>query len=115
MINGAHLIVFTDAPDQTRTFLRDHLHLSNVDAGDGWLIFGLPPAELAVHPADEPRQELYLMTPDLGATIVELTAAGATFGPVESRSWGRIAPMTMPGGARLSIYQPSHPRPNAIG
>jgi hypothetical protein len=112
MISGAHVILFTNAPDETRAFVRDHLHLSAIDAGGGWLIFALPPAELAVHPAVDARHELYLTTPDLEATIEELTRAGATFGPTEQASWGRIAPMTMPGGTRLSIYQPSHPSPS---
>lgn len=79
MITGAHVILFTDAPDETRAFLRDVLAFPAVDAGGGWLIFGLPPAEVAVHPAEVARHELYLMCDDLETTMVRLGAAGATF------------------------------------
>ena len=111
MISGAHMILFTPAVDATRQFLRDALGLRSVDAGGGWLIFALPPAELAVHPADHPSHELYLMCDDLAATIEKLSGAGASFGPVDEGRWGRVALMTIPGGAQLSIYEPSHPRP----
>ena len=111
MIDGAHLIIFTPAAQETRSFIRDALGLASVDAGGGWLIFALPPAEVAVHPADEERHELYLLCHDLEATIARLTAAGAIFEPVHTERWGRIAVMTMPGGARLPVYQPQHPSP----
>jgi catechol 2,3-dioxygenase-like lactoylglutathione lyase family enzyme len=111
MISGAHMILFTPAVDATREFLRDALGLRSVDAGGGWLIFALPPAELAVHPAEHPSHELYLLCDDLAATIEKLSGAGASFGPVKDERWGRIALMTIPGGAQLSVYQPSHPRP----
>jgi catechol 2,3-dioxygenase-like lactoylglutathione lyase family enzyme len=111
MISGAHMILFTPAVDATREFLRDALGFRSVDAGGGWLIFALPPAELVVHPAEHPSHELYLMCDDLAATIEKLTGAGASFGPVNEERWGRIALMTIPGGAQLSIYEPSHPRP----
>ena len=111
MIVGSHLIIFTSAAEETRAFLRDALGLASVDAGGGWLIFALPPAEVAVHPSDEERHELYLMCDDLEATIARLEAAGATFDPVHAERWGRIAVMTMPGGARLPVYQPQHASP----
>jgi catechol 2,3-dioxygenase-like lactoylglutathione lyase family enzyme len=111
MINGAHVILYTEAAEATREFLERALRLRSVDAGGGWLIFALPPAELAVHPASAPSHELYLMCDDLPATIADLDGAGATFGPVREERWGRVALMTMPGGAQLSIYQPSHPSP----
>jgi hypothetical protein len=111
MINGAHVILFSDAAEATRDFLDRALHLRSVDAGGGWLIFALPPAELAVHPADAPSHELYLMCDDLAATMADLESAGATFGPIQEQRWGRVSVMTMPGGAQLSIYQPSHPSP----
>jgi catechol 2,3-dioxygenase-like lactoylglutathione lyase family enzyme len=113
MIVGAHVILFTPAADATREFLRDAIGFSSVDAGDGWLIFALPPAELAVHQAADPSHEMYLMCDDLEATITRLTAAGATFEPAREQRWGRVAVMTIPGGERLSIYQPSHARPTA--
>lgn len=96
MITGAHVILFTAAPDATR----------------GWLIFALPPAEVAVHRAEQPSHELYLMCHDLEASILHLTAAGATFGPIHEERWGRITTMSMPGGVQLSVYQPSHPSPH---
>jgi catechol 2,3-dioxygenase-like lactoylglutathione lyase family enzyme len=111
VIIGAHILVFTPAVEPTRDFLRDALQLSAVDAGGGWLIFALPPAEVAVHPAEQSRHELYLMCDDLAATIARLSEAGATFGLVREERWGRIAVMTMPGGAQLPIYQPSHQSP----
>lgn len=82
-----------------------------MDAGGGWLIFALPPAEVAIHPAPRPSHELYLMCDDLAATIARLGAAGATFDPIHEERWGRVAMMTMPGGAQLPIYQPSHASP----
>jgi catechol 2,3-dioxygenase-like lactoylglutathione lyase family enzyme len=112
VISGAHIILFTDAVEQTRDFLRDALHLPSVDAGGGWLIFALPPAEVAVHPADRASHELYLMCDDIEATTARLQDAGATFGPVRDERWGRITVMTIPGGAQLSLYQPSHPVPD---
>ena len=111
MISGAHMILFTPAVDETRDFLRNALGLRSVDAGGGWLIFALPPAELAVHPAERSTHELYLMCDDLASTMEKLSGAGASFGPVKEERWGRIALMTIPGGAQLSIYEPSHPRP----
>jgi hypothetical protein len=115
VINGAHILVFTPDDEPTRKFLRDGLRLPAVDAGGGWLIFALPSAEVAVHPAQESRHELYLMCDDLAATIARLSELGATFGPVREERWGRISTMTMPGGAQLPIYQPSHPRPISAG
>ena len=111
MISGAHMILFTPAVDATREFLRDALGLRSVDAGGGWLIFALQPAELAVHPAEHGSHELYLMCDDLAAAIERLSGAGVSFGPVNEERWGRIVLMTIPGGAQLSIYEPSHPRP----
>jgi catechol 2,3-dioxygenase-like lactoylglutathione lyase family enzyme len=112
MITGAHLIVYTDAAEEAREFLRDGLGLPNVDAGGGWLIFALPPAQLAVHPATEPHQELYLMCDQLEATMAELEAKGATFDrPPREADWGWLVTMSIPGGTRLELYQPSHARP----
>lgn len=112
MIIGAHLIVFTDAAEEAREFLRDGLGLRSVDAGGGWLIFALPAAELAIHPVTESRQELYLMCDQLEATMAELEAKGASFDrPPRDAAWGRLVTMTIPGGTQLELYQPSHPRP----
>jgi hypothetical protein len=100
-----------DAVDATREFLRDALGFSSVDAGGGWLIFALPPADVAVHPAEVASHELYLMCDNLPATIAKLTESGAVFGPIQDQRWGRVSLMTIPGGAQIAIYQPSHPRP----
>jgi catechol 2,3-dioxygenase-like lactoylglutathione lyase family enzyme len=111
MITGAHVILFTDQVEATRAFLRDALELPAVDTGGGWLIFALPPAEIAVHPHDASRHELYLMCDDLEATMARLSEAGATFGPVQDQAWGRVTSMTIPGGEVLPLYQPKHPSP----
>ena len=96
MISGVHAIVFSPASNEVRAFFRDALGLPNVDAGHGWLIFALPPAEVAVHPAEQPSHELYLMCDDLAATMANLAGAGASFGPVDEERWGRVTVMTIP-------------------
>ena len=113
MIIGAHVIVFTKAADEARAFLRDVLRLRGIDAGGGWLIFALPPAELAAHPADgDQRHELYLMCDDIHATVAELTARGAAFTqPVTDAGWGLITALVVPGGGELGLYEPRHPSP----
>lgn len=110
-INGAHVMVFSADAVADRAFLRDVLHLDSVDAGGGWPIFALPPAEVAVHPAEVGgRHELYLMCSDLEATLAELRDAGiAIRGPIHEQEWGRLATIVLPGGGDLSIYQPKHP------
>jgi predicted enzyme related to lactoylglutathione lyase len=113
MITGVHAVVFSEDADATRAFLRDALGLSFVDAGGGWLIFALPPAEIAVHPTDEqPHYELYLMCDDLDATLVELRERGAEVSrPVNAESFGRLTALALPGAGELGLYQPSHPSP----
>jgi hypothetical protein len=109
MITGAHAIIYSDAADEVRAFLRDSLGFASVDAGGGWLIFALPPAEVAVHPTDgEGRHELYLMCDDIDATMAELTAKGVEVSPVSDQGWGRLTWLTLPGGGRLGLYQPQH-------
>ena len=113
VITGVHTILYTSDAERTRAFFRDTLELESVDAGGGWLIFALPPAELAAHPADgPPRHELYLMCDDIHATVDELTARGVTFltGVAEER-WGSVTALELPGGGRLGLYQPKHPTP----
>jgi catechol 2,3-dioxygenase-like lactoylglutathione lyase family enzyme len=113
MITGAHAIVYTADAAATRAFFRDTLGFDSVDAGGGWLIFALPPAEVAAHPADGPaRHELYLMCDDIHATVEELTAKGVTFtrGITEER-WGLVTSVALPGGGQLGLYQPTHPSP----
>ncbi len=111
MFSGSHVILFSEAADEDRAFLRDKLGLANVDAGHGWLIFKLPPAELAVHPSDgEPRHELYFMCEEIAATLETLVAAGARVAePVSDQRWGRVATIALPSGTRLGVYEPRHP------
>jgi len=113
MIPGAHAIIYSPAAEEIRAFFRDVLEFPSVDAGGGWLIFALPPAELAVHPAEGvPRHELYLMCDDITATIEDLKRKGADIaGPVSDQRWGRISTLTLPGGTELGLYEPRHPRP----
>jgi hypothetical protein len=115
MINGAHSIIYSKNPDADRAFLRDVLKLPNVDVGDGWLIFGLPPAEVAVHPSDKNDvHEFYLMCDDVETLIAELNKHNITCSPVQQQGWGLLTTVTLPGGGELDIYQPRHARPKAM-
>ena len=111
MITGLHAIVFSPQAEQVRAFFRDVLGLSSVDAGGGWLIFALPPAELAVHPADgSTRHELYLMCDDINATLAELRGKGVDVAKdVTDQGWGLLAAIRLPDGSELPVYQPRHP------
>ena len=114
MINGAHSIIYSTNPEADRAFFRDVLELPNVDVGDGWLIFGLPPAEVAVHPSEENDvHELYLMCDDVEALVAELKRRGISCGPVQDQGWGLLTQITLPGGGKLGVYQPRHARPKA--
>ncbi|WP_028067950.1 VOC family protein [Solirubrobacter soli] len=109
-IIGAHAILYAKDAEATRAFLRDTLELKSVDAGGGWLIFALPPAEIAAHPADEAAVELYLMCDDLDSTMAELRAKGVEFTrPVSDERWGRLTALRVPGGGELGLYEPRHP------
>ena len=111
MITGTHAILYSTDADADRAFLRDVLGFRHVDAGGGWLIFQLPPAELGVHPADgAPASELYLMCDDLDATLAQLAAQGVhAVGERSEARWGVRAWIPLPSGARLGLYQPRHP------
>ena len=115
MINGAHAVLYSRDAEALRAFLGDVLGLDGVDAGGGWLIFGLPPAEVAAHPDETgARHQLYLMCDDIEATVAELEAKGVEFaGPVEDVGWGLLTAMKVPGGDELGLYEPRHPRPPA--
>lgn len=115
-ISGAHSIIYSTNPEADRAFLRDVLRLTHIDLGDGWLIFGLPPAEVAVHPADSNGvHELYLMCDDIEALVSEMRKRGTACTPVQDRGWGTLTQVTLPGGGSLGIYQPRHARPRATG
>jgi len=112
MITGAHSVLYSKDPEADRAFFRDVLKLSNVDAGGGWLIFALPPAEVAVHPADrDDRHELYLMCDDIEAFVTQMTWKKIPCAPVADRGWGLLTQLTLPGGGKLGVYQPRHARP----
>lgn len=112
MISGVHAILYSPAADAVRAFMRDTLGLRSVDAGDGWLIFALPPAELAVHPAETSRHEIYLLCDDLDATVAALGANGVRLAqPITEQTWGRATAIALPDGSRIGLYQPTHPRP----
>lgn len=111
MINGSHVILSSTDPEADRAFFADVLGHPHVDAGRGWLIFKIPPAELAVHPADGPAgHELYFMCDDLEATISDLQAKGVEFaGDVSEERWGRLTRFRLPGGGEVGLYEPRHP------
>ena len=113
MITGAHSIIYSKDPEADRAFLRDVLHLPHVDAGGGWLIFALPPAELAVHPSEKNDvHEFYLMCDDIRKFRDEMLRAGVVSDEIVSLSWGELTRVTLPGGGRLGVYQPRHQRPD---
>ena len=116
MINGVHAIIFTDDAEGVRAFFRDVLELPSVDAGGGWLIFALPPAELAAHPdGDESRHELYLMCNDIGTTVEELKAKGVEFTrEISDAGFGLMTALRLPDGGELAIYEPRHPSPLSL-
>jgi len=112
MIIGAHAIIYSKDADADRAFLRDVLQLGSVDVGQGWLIFGLPPSEVAVHPSgNNDLQELYLMCDDVEAFIREMLAHDIPCSAVEDQGWGLLTSLTLPGGGKLGVYQPRHERP----
>jgi len=115
MIIGAHSIIYSKKPEADRAFLRDVLRLPSVDVGDGWLIFGLPPAEVAVHPSDKNNvHEFYFMCNDIQVLTAAMRERGVKCGAVENQGWGLLTQVTLPGGGRLGIYQPRHARPKPM-
>ena len=111
MINGVHALIYTKQADEVRAFFRDVLQWRTVDAGQGWLIFELPPAELGIHPSDEEAtHELYLMCDDVHATLEELEKKGVQIArEVSDQGWGLVAAIRLPGGSEMGIYEPRHP------
>jgi hypothetical protein len=115
MLIGAHIVIYSTNPDADRDFLRDFLKLPNVEAGDGYLIFGLPSAEVAVHPSNKNDvHELYLMCEDIEEFIAEMKKQSIGCTPIQDQGWGLLTRATLPGGGTLGIYQPRHARPASI-
>ena len=115
MITGAHSIIYSTNPEADRAFLRDVLKLTNVDVGGGWLIFGLPPAEVAVHPSEKNDvHEFYLLCDDVETFVAEMDKHGVATEPVQDEGWGVRTHLTLPGGGKLGVYQPRHARPEAM-
>jgi hypothetical protein len=116
MIIGAHSILYSTNAEADRAFFRDVLELGSIDMGGGWLIFALPPAEVAFHPAEENgKHEFYLMCDSIEAFVSLAEGAGLSVTPVNDLGWGLLVQVTLPGGGQLGVYQPTHPRPPAIG
>ena len=110
MISGAHLIVYTKNPEADRAFFRDVLGFESVDAGHGWLMFALPPAEAAFHPSDKNDvHELYFMCSDLKAEMASLARKNVACSEVQEERWGSITTIQLPGGGAIGLYQPKHP------
>ena len=112
MINGVHAIIYSKDAEADRVFFKDVLGFRSVDVGGGWLIFALPPAEVACHPAEGNNQhEIFLMCEDLKATIAALDAKGIQCTDVQELPWGILTKIKLPGGGELGLYQPKHARP----
>jgi catechol 2,3-dioxygenase-like lactoylglutathione lyase family enzyme len=113
MISGAHIVVYSKDEEADRAFFREILGFPSVDAGHGWLIFAMPPAEAAFHPGDNDRHELYFTCGDLNAEMAALHAKGIEFTGVVEARWGSVTKMRLPGGGEIGLYEPRHP--TAIG
>lgn len=109
-ITAAHMLLYTSEPEALREVLRDVFGWKHVDAGGGWLIFALPPAELGIHPAESPSHQISLMCDDIHATMAELKAKGITFtGEPTDQGFGVVVMMTLPGDVEVMLYEPKHP------
>src|SRR2546421_967911 len=115
LISGAHVIIYSRDAEADRGFFKDVLGLDSVDSGGGWLIFALPPAELANHPTEEEKHhEFYLLCEDIEATARDLEQKGVPLKrPFDEARWGRVTEITLPGGGRIGLYQPKHPLAHA--
>jgi len=112
LITAAHIVIYSKDPEADRAFFRDVLKFSSVDAGQGWLIFAMPPLEVAFHDSDRNDQhELYLICDDLAATLEDLKSKNVQISEVSEQSWGRLATLTLPSAGKIGIYQPKHPSP----
>jgi hypothetical protein len=112
MITGAHSILYSSDAQADKEFFKNVLKFSNVDVGHGWLIFGLPPSELAIHPSDDNgHYEFYLLCDDIHSFVKAMSEQDVVCSPVETQRWGHITRLTLPGGGKLAVYEPKHPRP----
>jgi hypothetical protein len=115
MISGTHSIIYSTKPEKDREFFLNVLKLPNVNVGEGWLIFGLPPSEVAIHPHSKNNlHEFYLMCDDIKQFKKEMTKHKIACTPVKDHGWGLLSQITLPGGGKLSIYQPRHERPKQM-
>ena len=114
MISGAHSIIYSKKPEADRAFMRDVLKLTYVDSGDGWLIFALPPSEVAFHDSSKNNvEEFYLITDDVDELITQMRKHKVKCSPVQEHPWGLLTKVKLPGGGNLKVYQPLHVRPKA--
>jgi hypothetical protein len=112
MMNGAHLVIYSKNAEVDQIFFRDVLQFPAIDAGHGWLIFEMPPLEAAFHAAEgDARHELYLMCDDIAKTLAEFESKKVPVSPVTEQRWGKLATLTLPGGGKIGIYQPTHLSP----
>jgi predicted enzyme related to lactoylglutathione lyase len=115
MTTGIHLIIYSKDADADKAFFRDVLKLTNVNVGHGWLIFGLPPSELAVHPSsDNDHHEIYLMCDDIKTFVRQMSKQKIACSEITNQGWGQLAQLTLPSGSKLGVYQPKHARPKAM-
>jgi hypothetical protein len=116
MITGAHVILYSKDANKDRDFIRDVLQFPSVDAGHGWLIFALPPSEVAVHPSEESEaHEFYLLCDDVQKFVASMKKKNVACSAIEEQRWGSITRLSLPGGGTLGVYQPKHPRPKPKG
>jgi catechol 2,3-dioxygenase-like lactoylglutathione lyase family enzyme len=112
LINGAHIVIYSRDPEADRTFFRDVLKFSSVDAGHGWLIFAMPPLEAAFHDSDKnDHHELYFKCDDIAATLKDLKSKNVKVSEMNEQRWGKLATFALPGGGKIGVYQPKHPSP----
>jgi len=112
LIDGAHIVIYSRDPEADRTFFRDVLKFSSVDAGHGWLIFAMPPLEAAFHDSEKnDHHELYFMCDDIAATLKDLKSKNVKVSEMNEQRWGKLATFALPGGGKIGVYQPNHPSP----
>jgi hypothetical protein len=114
LITGAHSIIYSTNPEADRAFFRDILKLPHVDVGHGWLIFGVPPAEIAFHPSDKNNlHEFYFICDNIKAFVDAMSKHGIYYDAIQDQGWGALTHITLPGGGKLGVYQPRHARPES--